>query len=491
MRTPLVALGLLAFAGSLAGAPAVTVTRHLFLDPAFVREAQGATLVVNPPKSSEIVIRADKPWEEFMITFYLTVIDDGGKIRMWYICRDKEKKGNLAYAESVDGVNWVKPELGVVEYHGSRAHNLVGIRNLEGTVFRDDHTTNPKERYVYVSSVGKGGGIFRFTSPDGYIWKRDERPILPFEADSQNVTFWDARLGKYVSYIRGWNLPNQPVGANRKVVRFETEHLDRPSGIVPWRPRDQSRPTDKSRDPFVYDELPDTLVCDQQDPPDTDIYTNAIQPYPLDPSWYVGFPAFYRHATGSPFPNDGWTEIQFVGSRDGRKWERYSRDPYLKPGLAGSESSSMLYIGAGLVVRGDEIWQYGTGYRTTHGDVPGREKRGDGTIFRHVHRVDGFVSLDFTAAGGRAICAPVKVTGGRLLLNVDTGALGTLRVGLRDANGASIPGYGLNDCTAVLGNATGLTIAWRGGATLAALQGREVQVEVTGARTKLYSFRFD
>jgi len=367
-----------------------------------------------------------------MITFYLSVIDDGGKIRMWYVCRDKDKKGSLAYAESADGVNWVKPELGVVDYHGSRAHNLLGVRNLEGTVFRDKHAASPQERYVYVSSVGKGGGIFRFTSPEGYTWKRDKAPLLPFEADSQNVTFWDSRLGKYVAYLRGWNLAKPPVGANRKVVRFESERLDRSSGIVPSRPRDQSRPTDTTRDPFVFDELPDALVCDQQDPPDTDIYTNAIQPYPLDPSWYVGFPAFFRHPLNSPHNHsDGWTEIQFVGSRDGKEWERYNREPYLKPGLAGSESGSMLYIGAGLVVRGDEIWQYGNGYRTTHGDVPGREQRGDGTIFRHVQRVDGFVSLDFSSAGGRAPTAPVVVNGSTLRLNLDT-ALGELRVALLD-----------------------------------------------------------
>src|SRR5688572_11504430 len=66
MRPHLLTLSLLAFAGSLAGAPAAGPTRYLFLDPAFVREAEGAALVVNPPKSSEIVIRADKLWEAFM-----------------------------------------------------------------------------------------------------------------------------------------------------------------------------------------------------------------------------------------------------------------------------------------------------------------------------------------------------------------------------------------------------------------------------------------
>lgn len=489
MKPHLIALGLLALASPLVGAPAGP-TRYLFLDPAFVREAQGAELVVNPPKSSEIVIRADKPWEGYVISFYLSVVDEGDKLRMWYICRDKDQKGNVAYAESVDGVHWLKPDVGVTEYHGSRANNLVGLRNFCGNVFRDDHATNPQERYVYLAAVGGGqGGFYRFTSPDGFTWKRDEQPILPFDADSQNVTFWDTRVGKYVTFLRGWN-PKQPVAAGRKVVRYESERLDRPSGIVPARPNPRKAVKGQVPEPFVRDELPDALVCDELDPPDTDIYTNAIQPYPLDPSWYVGFPAFYRHAIGSPLVNDGWTEIQFVGSRDGKKWERYNREPYLKPGFAGSESASMHFIGPGLVVRGDEIWQYGTGFSTTHGEVRSQKQPGGGTIFRHVHRVDGFVSLDFASAGGRALCGSAKVTGSRLLLNLDAGALGTLRVGLRDAAGQPIPGYGLDDCTPVRGNAMGAAVTWRGG-DLAALKNREVQVEIAGARTKLYSLRFE
>lgn len=465
--------------------------RYLFLDPAFVTEARGATLTVNPPKSSEIVLRADKPWEEFMITFYLSVIDEGGKLRMWYDCRDKDKAPNLAYAESTDGVHWTKPELGIAEYHGSRANNLVGVGSFEGNVFRDNHAASPDERYVYVTTVWKAGGIFRHTSPDGLHWKRDALPLLPFEADSQNITFRDEQLGKYVSFIRAWNPTKQAVAAGRKVVRLELDRLDRPSGVVPGRPRAESAPTDLTRDPFLRDELPDALVCDAHDPADTDIYTNAIQPYPPDPSWYVGFPAFYRHAVDSPHRNDGWTEIQFIGSRDGKTWQRYGREAYLKPGLAGADDASMLFLGPGLVVRGDEIWQYGTGFRTSHGDVPAREKRGDGTIYRHVHRIDGFVSLDFAAAGGHAVCAPVKVTAGRLLLNVDTGALGALRVGLRGADGKPLPGFGLDDSVLVHGNATGLLVTWRGGSDLATLQGREVQVELDGARTQLYSLRFE
>src|SRR5688572_24931721 len=137
MKRSLIVLGLLGFADSLAGAAEAGPSRYLFLDPAFVREAQGATLRTNPPVREDRVMVSDRPWEQFMITFYTTVRDEGGRLRMWYICRDKEQKGNLAYAESVDGLNWTKPELGISEYEGSTANNLVGIHSLEGAVYRD------------------------------------------------------------------------------------------------------------------------------------------------------------------------------------------------------------------------------------------------------------------------------------------------------------------------------------------------------------------
>src|SRR4029077_9458170 len=133
-------------------------------------------------------------------------------------------------------------------------------------------------------------------------------------------------------------------------------------------------------------------------------------------------------------------EIQFTGSRDGVTWNRYDRTPYVRPGPADSESANMVFMGTGLIVRGDEIWQYGTGFRSQHGDREARQKQTDGVIYRYVQRVDGFVSLDFEAGGGRCITAPVKVDGARLLLNLDTGALGSLRLELLDADGNPLEG---------------------------------------------------
>ncbi len=61
-----------------------------------------------------------------------TVIYDPQKrlCRMWYaahkpFCGDQTFPAFTAYAESTDGIHWVKPELGLVEYAGSRKNNLL------------------------------------------------------------------------------------------------------------------------------------------------------------------------------------------------------------------------------------------------------------------------------------------------------------------------------------------------------------------------------
>ncbi len=468
----------LVFADSLVGAPATGPKRHLFLDPSFVAAAEGATLRVNPPLRQERVMVSDRPWEQLMITFYTTVRDEGGKLRMWYVCRDKEQ-GNLAYAESTDGLKWTKPELGVSEYMGSTANNLVGIHSLEGAVYRDPRGAG-EEQYIYLSTGS--GGVFRYTSPDGLRWKRHAQPLVRFQPDTQTVAFWDERHGTYRVYTRG----KDPKGPHehtlrRKVVLLEMDSLAGRLGSDP-----------KAEPGVRMDALPAMLTCDEQDPPDVDVYTNSIQPYPLDPYWYVGFPALYRHFNhNSPHFNDGRTEVQFVGSRDGRTWHRYGREVYAGPGQPGPESGSMVFMGTGLVVRGDEIWQYGTRYRTTHGDRPGRDQQTDGSIYRFVQRVDGFVSLDFGNAVGTARTLPIKVTGRRLLLNLDTGALGGMQVGLIGSDGRALPGFGVEECRRLEIDSTGAVAAWTAGSDVSALQGREVAIEFRSHRTKLYSFRFE
>jgi hypothetical protein len=487
MRRATAALGLL-LAHVFATA---TPTRHLFLDPGFLTATENAKLAVNPAEPREIVIRPDRSWEKLMISLFLTVREEEGKLRMWYICRDAENRPNLAYAESVDGVHWEKPALGLVDHDGNRANNLVGIPNLEGVVVRDDRVP-PAERYVYITNI-YSEGLVRFFSPDGLRWSRDAQPLLRFESDTQNVLFRDERLGKYVLYLRGWD-PGTDTARLRKVVRLEFDDYRQPLALKP-----SGRPTHpvtalKTRLPWIVDEMPTVLQVDDRDPPMTDIYNLSAQPYPPDPSWYAAFPAFYRHRAESdepPYENSGRTEVQFAGSRDGIRWHRYDRRAYAAPALFPGERGNMIYMGTGLVVRGDEIWQYGTAFRTEHGDLAGRKQQTDGVIVRYVQRIDGFVSLNTGDVPGSARTAPVTVNGNRLRLNLDPGALGELRVGLLDDDGKPLPGFSLDKCDPLQRNETGATVTWDGRGDLGILQGRAVRLAFVSTRTKLYSFRFE
>jgi hypothetical protein len=66
-----------------------------------------------------------------------------------------------------------------------------------------------------------------------------------------------------------------------------------------------------------------------------------------------------------------------------------------------------------------------------------------------------------------------------------------MRVGLLDAAGQPISGFGVEQCDPLQVNATGVAVAWAGKPDLAALNGREVRIEFRSRRTKLYSFRFE
>lgn len=459
--------------------------RQLFLDPDFLEERSGVELRVNPPERRELVIRPDQPWEKRMISLFLTVLDDGGKLRMWYICRDADNQPNVAYAESADGVAWTKPHLGIVDYHGSTKNNLVGIPHLEGNVYRDPHGA-PGREYVYVTNAGMEG-LVRYFSTDGLHWRRDPTPLLRFRPDTQNITFWDERLQKYVLYLRAWEISDDWNARLRKVVRLELDDLTRPTDLVSS--GKGKNPRRASELPRLADELPTVLAADKLDPPNTDVYNSSVQPYPLDPRWYLGFPSWFLRDKNIL---DGRLEAQFIGSVDGITWHRYDRRPYAPLGLIGGEFGNMTFVCPGVIVRGNELWQYGPGFHSSHGDVKARIERSDGFIYRYVQRVDGFVSADFETAAAHCLTKPIKVTGSRLFLNLDNGALGTLRVALVDAKTREpLAGYTLEECKPRRTNSVRAAVLWNNNDDLSALVGREVRLLFAGDRTKLFSFCFE
>jgi hypothetical protein len=149
-----------------------------------------------------------------------------------------------------------------------------------------------------------------------------------------------------------------------------------------------------------------------------------------------------------------------------------------------------MYMGRGMVRRGDELWMYYVGFDYTHGDRDALNQGGNGVISRLVLRLDGFVSADADYRGGEIISRPIRFSGSRLELNMDAGAGGSVQVALLDSGGHPIPGYGLDDSDVLKGNSVRRLVTWRKGSDLSALSERTVRVHWKLRDVKLYAFQF-
>ena len=116
---------------------------------------------------------------------------------------------------------------------------------------------------------------------------------------------------------------------------------------------------------------------------------------------------------------------------------------------------------------------------------------GPSAISRVVLRRDGFVSVRAGFGGGGFRTPPLTFSGEQLLLNVDTGAAGNVRVELQDEAGAPLSGYSLADCDVVhTANEISRAVRWKGKSELAPLQGRVVRLRFEFRDADLFAFQF-
>jgi hypothetical protein len=477
--------------------------RHLFIDDLLTDQSENVALTVNPPHDRQLVMIADKPWERGGITNYCNLFFDphAKEYRLYYAPVHMESNPifRIALATSKDGVTWEKPELGVVEWQGSKKNNIVIDAQREGTVIIDPNAPDDRR---YGILTGDDPGIYYFHSPDGIRFSRSAEPVSSHHSDSQISTFWDDQRRKYRHYFKVYqgeigkwykdrqvtvhpSIPypqNEPLG--RSVARYETSSLD-----------------ERWAEPFQC-----VMARDPNDPSEMDLYTNAAQKYQLAPDTYIAFPTPYYHYNpphraylNEPAlkiggkSNDGTIDTQLAVSRDGITWTRY-RTPYY-PMWRYEDLYLQVVMGfPGLVYKPDRIEQFFAAYNFTHGDTNARfrlEGRKLGGVFRSVQRIDGFVSADFAYTGGTLTTRPFKFEGKHLLLNVNTSASGEGRVALLDESGGEIPGFTKKDCRYINGDFLDKKVEWaEGNADVSRLAGKAVRLRFDLRGAKLYSFRF-
>ena len=158
---------------------------------------------------------------------------------MWYMGwtpNDKSQHGarSVCYAVSTDGVHWKKPHLGLVEVNGSKKNNILPSELYDsGTVIIDPIApANSRYKMLVVRNWGKSdAGIYLYESPDGLNFKLNPTRLLDLWPDTHNQVFYDARIKRYVAYLRTWRKRSElPYGEggplpHRTVGRIEIDNL--------------------------------------------------------------------------------------------------------------------------------------------------------------------------------------------------------------------------------------------------------------------------
>lgn len=481
--------------------------KYLFFDGAIISRMRHIKFEVNPPKNVKMVFnRIGHSFRK-----HLSVVQDSsGLIRIY----NGLSGDYLGVIVSKDGVHFRKPDFGM---HHKGDINIVITQAVGGlgNPFMDPNGP-PSERWKLITGY-HNRGIYLYTSPDGWHWKRDKTYLLPFRCGTQSCTFYDDQRGAYVGYHRS-GIFHTPGGATQRssVLTIEKDlhhpwkfpaisqkaYLDSVKSLpirepIPWY-LDNGPLTPGE----IGLEFPHKFDPDSSDPVGTDIYVTKAQKYKWAPDAYFAFPIEYFH-----YEKDGPVERQILGSqkfqrgsgpietqiavsRDGVHWKRFHRPAYISIGTYCGDTLHQIYIADGMVRRGDEIWQYFFGNQEYHSSWSKRKLKQ--AVFRVVQRLDGFISADSpydTLA--TIITKPLIFKGNRLVLNINTGATGYTQVGFLDQYGNPIKGYSVKDCIYINGNFVHTEVEWlKKGKDVSSLQGKPVRLEFRMRGTKLYSMRF-
>jgi len=444
---------------------------ELFVDDWLIEKLDGARLELHHPVPREVVLRFDKPWEG-VFCGYVTVIQDGDLYRMYYRGRpsggaDGDAHEVTCYAESRDGIAWVKPNLGLFEVAGTRENNLV-LANAPPVThnfcpFLDARPgAPPAERFKAIGGLSRSG-LIAYASADGIRWRKlREQPIITKGAfDSQNVAFWSPSEECYVCCFRIF------VKGVRSIARTTSKDF------LTW----------TEPEPMTFG-----------DAPMEHLYTNQTQPYFRAPHIYIATPARFfpgrRVLTAEQAKSVGvepryaadCSDNVLMTSRGGARYDRTFLEAFIRPGLGYENWASRCnYPALGVVPTGPgEMSLY----------VQRNYAQPTGCLQRLTLRTDGFVSVHAPYRGGEMATKPLTFAGKQLEINYSTSAAGSIQVEVQDAEGRPVPGHGLADSVPIIGDEIQRVVTWKSGPDVSPLAGTPVRLRFALRDADLYSVRF-
>jgi hypothetical protein len=456
---------------------------ELFVDRWLLAELRGADLRLHPPRSAGVTLAMDRPWEGRYST-YATILSEGNRHRLYYRGRaglpetqdqkaaDFDREWQVTcVAESNDGINWTRPNLGFYAVAGTRENNVVLADSVACTNFTPFIDTrpggDPDERYKAVGGAHELG-LELFASADGVRWRRLRRlDGVSGAFDSQNVLFWSEAEQCYVLYFRTWS-SGEGYKGRREISRSTS------SDLRAWTPAER---------------VDCGAVAGEE------LYTHQTQPYFRAPHLYVAFPSRFlparrvlseaEFAAAEIWPRswlDGISDGLFMCSRGGTVFDRSFREAFVRPGLDRRNwSPRNTYAALGMMQTSPTelslLYVRHYAQPTNH-------------LERFVVRLDGFGSIGAGRSGGEVLTQPLTFTGASLELNYATSAGGIVRVAICDVAGVPLPGFGVDDCDGLVGDELSRLVTWQGRRDVSALADRSVRLRFLLEDADVFALRF-
>ena len=524
-----------AAAANIQFAPSPAVTPHhadghlyLFFDDEAIEQSSNLRRFLNPPRRYEDpVLVSDRPWEgERRAQAWGSVIQEpDGLLRMWYFAFNTERqahesdRGGYCYAESRDGFHWEKPDLGIVEFRGSKKNNLfysfnpsrhnlhetalaqqgkglpaldidgtpIGIlNNADGlTVVRDDDDPNPDKRYKLIANM-----------QDHRMWKDANPHHYQHVTEAEKQQAWSV-FGQYLDSspdgIHWAHRPQRTAGAIADYMLVTRDHRN-----GRWWLNERSK---KNRDPraqgrnaalrtgddLIHWSEPEIIFDNLEDSDFGKLW-----------EWHGGITPFNYGQLNLGFlerwANAGFSDsCELVFQRPEKPWQRIApAHPYITTGPEGSFDRQMAYPTHNPPCRvGDKLHIYYTGGRATPEQTGRRDM--DMAIGVMTVGLDRFVGLaNRRRAPGSLLTKPLLVEHDQLEVNAEPLIQGRLKVAILTPDEELIPGFGHEHCTLyeMDPKKTRHRIRWTDHADLSSLQGQTIRLLFYVESTVLYGYRF-
>ena len=484
---------------------------QLLIDDAIVEDRWRLTRQIHRPEKharNPVLVR-DQPWEGDYFNVPVVLWDPAyGKYRMWYgallnsdyLHHDVRRKYVL-YAESDDGINWVKPRFDFFPFGEHKQTNIIYTGSFRSDPARygvvcdqvmiDPEEKDPARRYKMITYEARPEGdkhrmgINLAVSPDGLRWTlATDQHILDYNSDTSNNCTYDPRQKLWLMYVRPRCVHASGLDPHTPTPGFH------PAG------RHHSRRVAVMTSPdFVNWSYPRTcLYPDERDVPDYD----ATSVFRCGSHFIMLYTAMDDDV-------DGRKDVRLASSADGFHWTRFhTREAFIPRGREGDfDAGQIMRISSAPPVRhGNRVLIYYLGAPTGQHDWHG--STGVGLV---TTQPDRFVMQCAGDEPGWLITREFVLEGNRLRLNSffrkSKDVVHSLKVeivrhpslgghgGLGKPGGfqPAFEGFSFADCDGVKENGTEALVKWKGNADLSALKGQNVYLRFELRNAGIFAFR--